>query len=130
MSSLVRRHAAVLLSAATVLAGCNSPPIDDTCDGSTCAGAIVTPPRIFVSPPFGLGFDCVLMGCMQTQSLSISNRGDGIVRIERVTLTSTSSDDFELELNAELPVDVVKATPFVVPVHYAPTDAEPDQGNI
>src|SRR5438132_7676012 len=101
MSSAIEHtgRAALIAAACTCLgASCHLKAVGDTCDGgSSCADA-EDPPRIYVTPPFGLGFDCIEVMCNQTQTLEISNRGTGTVNVTRITLTSDSSTDFTVEV--------------------------------
>ncbi|MBI5495515.1 MAG: choice-of-anchor D domain-containing protein [Deltaproteobacteria bacterium] len=112
-------------------AACNPSGTTDECDGGTaCPGAEDTPPRLFITPPFGLGFDCVTTQCDTTQHLSIENRGSGVVRLTRVALTSTSSEDFTVTLQGAVPLEIRKGTPVRLDVRYVPTDSVADDGQV
>jgi hypothetical protein len=115
---------------AMALAACTTPqPASECPDGGECADQ-AEPPRLYISPPFGLGFDCVELGCDRTAKLLLSNHGGGTVRITRLLLTSASSPDFRVDLPGELPLELGARVSVEVGVRYQPTDAVPDQGVI
>ncbi len=122
--------ATALCGATLGAAACTGTPVgQDACDGGACTAA--DPPRLYVTPPFGLGFDCITVGCNQTATMTLTNRGGGKVRIVRVLMTSTSSTDFSVELpDGELPVELGKDVPLAVVVRYQPTDAVADEGAV
>lgn len=88
------------------------------------------PPRLTVAPPFGLGFDCVSLGCDRTQTLKISNHGDGLVVVDRVTATSATSADFTVSVAEPLPFSIPRDGTLAVTVRYLPSDAEADSGSL
>lgn len=88
------------------------------------------PPRLTVAPPFGLGFQCVALGCDDTQTLVLSNHGDGRVWVERLALTSGSSTDFSLAFEGELPISLARKETLTVGIRYRPSDAVSDQGSV
>ncbi len=63
-----------------------------TVDGNT------NPARIYVDPPFGASFSCVLLGCNETRMMTIENRGGVTLGISRVELESDMDHDFSIGL--------------------------------
>lgn len=144
---LVARLVPLLLASAVVAvaAGCDQ-SLDGGCnsDPSRCPGkkddAPIEPPRIYVEPPFGLGFDCVAVGCDQTRTFRVENRGGGEVAVRLVRLSVDSSSDFDIELastdggpaplfpSLEAPIHLAAGKTFDVVVRYRPSDAIPDEG--
>ncbi|MEW5849502.1 MAG: choice-of-anchor D domain-containing protein [Myxococcota bacterium] len=126
---MLRFHAA-LLTGVALLGGCNQPATGDgDCpDGGACSSVEPERPKIYISPPFGLGFDCVMTGCDQAHQLTISNRGGGTVDLQRVSLSTETSADFTVELAEELPYSLAAGATLTVPVRYQPSDATPDDG--
>ena len=66
-----------------------------TVDGNT------NPARIYVDPPFGASFSCVLLGCNETRMMTIENRGGVTLGISRVALESDMDHDFSIALFEE-----------------------------
>ena len=120
----------VAASLTACLMGCPNPGVTDACDGGGECGAGSLAPRLYVSPPFGLGFDCITVGCDATSTMRMQNRGGGQVTITRALLTTTSSSDFEVVLPQTLPVSLGPQDELSVAVHYKPTDALPDEGAV
>ena len=131
---------ALALSGLLVLAGCPSElAAPGTCGGSVCEPPKpAEPPRLFVDPPFGLGYDCVTLGCDTERKLVVENRGGGTVRIVLSRLSVGTSTDFSLRRgdNSPLPVDdasavdVLPGAPIELFVRYAPTDGTADSGAV
>ncbi|MFZ9888088.1 MAG: hypothetical protein ACO3JL_11350, partial [Myxococcota bacterium] len=46
------------------------------------------PPRLYVDPPFGIGFDCVTLGCDETQTFVVENRGGGRLALRLIRLST------------------------------------------
>jgi hypothetical protein len=96
------------------------------------------PPRLFVDPPFGLGFDCVTIGCGDERTLTIENRGGGKVRLNLVRLSVDTSTDFSIRRadDGALPfdetstVDVTPDAPLQLIVRYTPSDGDADSGTV
>ena len=96
------------------------------------------PPRLFIDPPFGLGYDCVTIGCGDERTLTVENRGGGKVRLSLVRLSVDTSSDFSLRRadDGALPfdetttVDVTPDTPLTLTVRYTPSDGNSDAGKV
>lgn len=147
LNLLAARLAPLLLASAALLAaaGCEQ-SLDGACntDPSRCPTKKEEeppePPRIYVEPPFGLGFDCVSVGCDQTRTFRVENRGGGEVAIRLVRLSVDTSSDFDIELagvdgaeapafpSVTSPIHLAKGKAFDVVVRYTPSDALPDEG--
>jgi hypothetical protein len=81
------------------------------------------PARLYVDPPFGVGFDCVAPGCDDSATFVLENRGDDPVHITTVRLSVDSSIEMSIELLTE--VDNGDALlPLMQPVDF-PTTTEP-----
>jgi hypothetical protein len=124
-----------------VAAGCPTEVAAAKCRGDKCDDKDdepAEPPRLFVDPPFGLGFDCVTLGCETERTLTVENRGGGIVRIPLVRLSVDTSTDFALRLGNgdDLPrdpadaVDVKPGEPVELIVTYTPSDGTADDGAV
>jgi hypothetical protein len=120
--------------------GCPTEAPAPKCRGASCNAddEPEEPPRLFVDPPFGLGFDCVLIGCDDERSFIIENRGGGIVRIPLLRLAVDTSSDFTmrradgeaLPRDADEAVDVKPGEPLEVVVRYEPSDGTADEGTV
>ena len=120
--------------------GCPSQvPNPGTCNGVACEEEkSAEPPRLFVDPPFGLGYDCVTIGCDSERKLVIENRGGGKVRLVLARLNTTTSRDFVLRGGDDsvLPfddataIDVLPGKPLEMFVRYVPTDGTADAGTV
>ncbi len=107
-----------------------------------------SPPKIYVDPPFGLSFTCVLLGCEETLVLRVQNRGGGTLAIPQVSLTSEDPDtrlDFSvfisteevptpgqesLQATTEEPLKVLKDAPLYLHITYRPTDGLADTATL
>ena len=100
------------------------------------------PARLYVDPPFGLGFGCVLMGCDEAKVLTLENRGGGQLAITSVRFKDGSSGDFSFALfnDEEDPADEALPSPTIedplkikdsrtkaLAVTYEPTDGIADE---
>jgi hypothetical protein len=95
------------------------------------------PPAFYADPPFGVGFQCVTIGCDTKKTLTISNQGGGKLGISKVRLSVDSSTDFTLTRKdgKALPtpdaiVYLGKNETLTLIVEYAPSDAVVDAGNV
>jgi hypothetical protein len=123
-----------------VAAGCPNEVPTPGCKGATCK-TDETPaeaPRLFVDPPFGLGYDCVTIGCDVERRLVVENRGGGTIKLAVVRLSVDTSTDFQLRRGDDgaLPFDedsVVEIDadhPLELFVRYAPGDGVDDEGSV
>jgi hypothetical protein len=142
----------LLLAAGT---GCVSriDEVDCAKEPTRCPELVQRAPRLHVDPPFGLGFDCVELGCEQSRELVIANKGGGIIELTMVRPTLDTSQDFfvtllerspdgtEHELPAPRrpesvtaagvgPLELREERTVVVRVRYVPSDAEADRGAV
>ncbi|MCC7070823.1 MAG: choice-of-anchor D domain-containing protein [Deltaproteobacteria bacterium] len=122
--------------AALVASGCPS-EVAAGCKGDKCNAGPQLPPRFYADPPFGIGFDCVVVGCTQEKHVIVSNRGGGKLMVSLTRLSTDSSHDFELRRadDVELPDPDNQLTlnggeTVELIVSYVPTDGRPDQGAI
>jgi len=135
----------VLVSSVVALAvggvgGCPSEVAAPGCKGDACKPTEedTEPPRLFVDPPFGLGFDCVTIGCDTERRMVVENRGGGTVSLVLSRLAVDSSADFTLRTGTgdALPFDEASAvaitptTPLELFVRYVPRDGTADQGTV
>ncbi len=116
---------------------CNSDPSKCPKTGDE---AVPVGPRLYVDPPFGVGFDCVSVGCAQTRTFHVDNRGGGEVAIRLVRLSVDSAGDFDISLASESggeaplfpstddPIHLSAGKGFDVVVKYTPSDAVADEG--
>lgn len=139
----------MLAAACTVVgAGCPAPvaaPCENTPAG--CGPPLNNdPPRFFADPPFGVGFECVTIGCDTEKPLSLENRGGGtlgialvrptvdtssdytIARADGEPLPFTGSDDDENDASAHVLLGASEKLALIV--SYVPTDGELDQGAV
>lgn len=138
LSSLV--VGSVMVTAIAGLAGCPSEVAAPGCQGEGCKPVEedTEPPRIFVDPPFGLGFDCVTIGCDTERRMVVENRGGGTISLVLARLAVDSSADFTLRTGTgdALPFDEASAiaitptTPLELFVRYVPRDGTADQGTV
>jgi hypothetical protein len=153
-----RSHSIFFLSLLAVTAGCpNSVPVTESCvnnpEAEHCQtdddGEDTNPARIYVDPPFGVGFGCTELGCEEHQVIEIENRGDNPLHIELLRTSVDSSTEFSFALVADpseepntdgsavevaaMPTKdnplILQATERVyVQLTYIPVDASADQG--
>jgi|GEM_PF-814287 len=69
-------------------------------------------PRLFVSPPFGVGFECVALGCLDTRVFTLENRGPDAIQITDIRLSIDSSRDFSIRV---LPAEEDEEQPSPAP---------------
>jgi hypothetical protein len=132
-----------LLMLTTVAVACAASCTSEIAAPGDCGGTVcddeepAEPPRFFVDPPFGLGFDCVTIGCDNERRLVVENRGGGTVRLVLTRLSVGTSTDFTLRrADGVLPVDdatafdVVPGTPLELFVRYVPSDGSADSGAV
>lgn len=127
---------------AAVGAGCPSPVAAPNCNvQGNCKGSDDTPaepPRLFVDPPFGLGYDCVTIGCDVERRLIVENRGGGTIHLALVRLGVSTSTDFQLRraddaplpFNEDTLIEVTPDAPVELFVRYAPSDGVDDEGEV
>ena len=129
---------AALVGVAAGCAGQVAAPGCKTKNGCVDSDVVVEPLRLFVDPPFGLGYDCVTIGCDNERRLVVENRGGGTIKLALVRLSIVTSQDFvlrsgdgnELPFNADTSVAVTADTPLELFVRYAPTDGVDDEGSV
>jgi hypothetical protein len=128
-----------LVSAVGGVVGCPAEIAAPGCKGPNCKVVedAAEPPRLFVDPPFGLGFDCVTLGCDVERRMVVENRGGGTVSLSLVRLSVDTSTDFTIRTAAgPLPIDDASAveitpdTPLELFVRYVPSDGNADQGTV
>ena len=54
-------------------------------------------PKLFVDPPFGLGFSCVLLECDEQKELVVENKGGGYLALSEIFVISEQETDFSLQ---------------------------------
>lgn len=110
-------------------AACPGQPVQ-TCEGDSCdpTSKPTTPPVLYVAPAFGLGFDCVAIGCNQSREVKVENRGGGVLSVVSAQLTAGTSADFSLSAAQPLPWDLGPGQGTSLTVTYRPLDAERDYG--
>jgi hypothetical protein len=132
---------------AAILAGCQQELPVPTCEDEIgrCAENPLEkePPRLYADPPFGMGFECVALGCETEQDFTIENRGGGRVMLNNVRLSVDSSTDFSMQLvgcDGELledapilgggdePIELLSKETVCARVRYTPSDATVDEG--
>ena len=129
------------LAFVVVAAGCPAEVAAPGCKKTnTCGGeeVVVEPPRLFVDPPFGLGFDCVNIGCDNERRLVVENRGGGVIKLSLLRLSIDSSTDFTLRraddnalpFDEATAVEITADTPLELFVRYVPSDGSPDEGTV
>lgn len=146
---MTRAHIPTAVAALAALAtvsmagalGCPS-QVAAACQGEACAPPPdEVAPRFFADPPFGVGFDCVTIGCDTVKPLVIENRGGGTLGIALVRPAIDSSGDFRVTgADGEtLPTGDDEAATHVLlgagerlalSVRYTPSDGALDQGSV
>jgi hypothetical protein len=136
---LPRLLPAVVVGVVVVGVGCLSEIAAPGCRGPTCkvVDDNAEPPRLFVDPPFGLGFDCVTLGCDVERRMVVENRGGGTISLALARLSVDTSTDFSLRTaSAPLPfddasaIDITVDTPLELFVRYVPGDGNADDGTV
>lgn len=132
------------------LVACQQQVAGIDCSQGLCAGdggaptEDTEPPRLYIDPPFGVGFDCVTIGCEDTRVFQVENRGGGRASIVLMRLTEESSAEFALELLSDAadpsstlrfpteddPLVLTRDESVIIQVRYAPNDADTDQGRL
>lgn len=124
--------------------------INCTKNPRACIGDSLAPAKIYVDPPFGAGFSCVRLGCDETRTLRIENKGETPAEVSLVRLSPITSMDFTLQLTREPDAkssDAVTSAPQNLPaprreqplilapkevvraaIRYRPSDAITDSG--
>lgn len=97
----------------------------------------VGPPRLYVDPPFGVGFPCSTLGCDEERTLVVENRGGGTLRVSVLRLRVDSSPDFSLRRvddsalpTPDAPLLLDAGASIEIAVRYVPTDGAQDVGAI
>ncbi|MCP4503885.1 MAG: choice-of-anchor D domain-containing protein [Deltaproteobacteria bacterium] len=80
----------------TVVEGCATNP--ELCDEEPDVVVDKDGPRFFVDPPFGVGFECVSVGCLDSRIFTIENRGGGLLTLTDLRLSVDSSTDFAIRV--------------------------------
>ncbi len=107
----------------------------DACDAVDAQTAGV--PRLYVDPPFGVAFSCVLLGCDTTATLRLENRGGGYLKLPAVRLAVDASVEFSLSFSRPAGDALERPTPtaqyslgpgeaVLAHVTYRPTDGSSD----
>lgn len=148
----MRRLVVVLLP--LVVLGCQAPistgpDCEENPDAELCQqqedDEPVLPARLYVDPPFGTGFECVAIGCVEERTFTIENRGGRDVRITLVRTSVDTSTEFSVALHPIVDTLVDRERTLSFPsvddplvlkagaraaavVHYAPDDANADEG--
>ncbi len=144
------RHLGLCLLSVVFVASCDSqlkPPdyCENNPDDEQCKELLIDllPARIYLDPPFGIGFDCVQVGCETTRLVTIENRGERDLHITLARLSVDTSTEFSFSLHEgdtpTLSAPLSKPTvdnPLIIPptetrqvaVTYAPRDAQEDAG--
>ncbi len=125
----MRLRECLALCATLALLACPGEPLQ-TCEaeGNCPPPEDSSPPMMYVAPAFGLGFDCVAIGCNTTREVLIENRGGGVLSLFSAQLTAGTSPDFALLADAALPIDLGAGQATTLSVVYRPLDAEKDYG--
>jgi hypothetical protein len=137
------------------LAGCPTPTVgtnvdcEENPDAAQCqpvdAGAEDVPARLYVDPPFGTGFECVAIGCVEERTLTLENRGGRDLHVTLVRTSVETSSEFTLRLHPlvdgfldtsrelerpspDAPTILKAGAMVAVVVRYAPDDANADEG--
>jgi hypothetical protein len=123
---------------------CEENPEAQACQ-STDAGPGEIAARLFVDPPFGTGFECVAIGCIEERTFKVENRGGRDLHVSLVRTSVDTSSEFTLRLHPILdgvldtsreftrpsstsPVILKAGAQFAIVVRYAPNDANADEG--
>lgn len=137
--SLFLLAAPLLAAAVASSSGCPSQVgVGCDADGGTCAPPVDDgPPRFFAEPPFGVGFECVTIGCDTEKSLVVENRGGGKLALSLVRTTIDTSSDFSLRRKDDGNLPEPEEQVFLGPdetlelvVRYVPSDGVVDEGAV
>jgi len=147
------------LALVVVVAGCPTATINGgvDCEANPNAAACLEEPtdagggdlaaRIYVDPPFGTGFECVAIGCVEERTFVVENRGGRDLHVTLVRTSVETSSEFTHALHPMLEgtVDTSRELPkpssssplvlapgarFAIVVGYAPDDALADEGTL
>ncbi len=128
--------AATVASMVATVAACPS-EVAAGCKGTTCDTGPVLPPRFYADPPFGIGFDCVVVGCEQDKHIVVENRGGGALMVSLARLSTDTSTDFTLRRaddgnlpNPDNQLTLAGGETVELVVTYVPSDGRPDEGAI
>jgi len=114
------------------------------CQPTTVNGN-TNPARIYVDPPFGASFSCVLLGCNETRMMTIENRGGVVLGISRLVLESDVPHDFSIALfetdelgnqneimtpSFEAPLLIATGQSVQLMVQYIPADGTEDVASL
>jgi hypothetical protein len=129
--------AAAAALVAVSMAGCPN-EVAAPCAGDRCAPpADDRAPRFFADPPFGVGFDCVTLGCDTEKSLVVENRGGGKLGVSLVRPTLDTSSDFSIRRKdgeglprPDLQVFLGAGEKLELVVRYVPSDGIVDTGAV
>ena len=95
------------------------------------------PPRFFADPPFGVGFECVTIGCNDARPLVVENRGGGKLALALIRTTVDTSADFTLTCKDGGPLPLPSAQIMLgagekleLVVRYTPSDGVVDSGSV
>ena len=81
------------------LVDCLENPNSPVCLDNTKSSS---PASLYVAPPFGLSFTCVLLECEQTLTLKVENRGGGSIALSDIELRNNATDaplDFSFQVS-------------------------------
>lgn len=99
------------------------------------------PGRIYVDPPFGVGFECVEVGCEETRAFRVENRGGAPIKLELIRLSVESSADLSISLaregastpafpSVDEPLTLRPEQAFDIVVTYSQSDDVSDEGAV
>ncbi len=95
------------------------------------------PPHFYADPPFGVGFDCVVIGCDTEKSLVVINKGGGKLGLSKIRVSVDTSTDFTLRRadGGPLPthdnlVTLGGGEQLELLVRYRPSDGALDAGKV
>ncbi|MBI1949599.1 MAG: choice-of-anchor D domain-containing protein [Deltaproteobacteria bacterium] len=134
---VARAFLLVALVGAVALASACPSEVAAGCRGAKCDAGPQLPPRFYADPPFGIGFDCVVVGCAQEKHVIVENRGGGKLMVSLTRLSTDTSTDFTLRRadGVELPnpdnqLTLAGGETVELIVTYLPSDGRPDEGAI
>jgi hypothetical protein len=136
---------ALVLLPVSLLVGCPQSLVGGACnDEALCPPKdedVKEPPRLYVDPPFGVGFDCTQPGCDTTRTFLVENRGGGQVNLVLTRLSVTTTGEMSLSVHgtdgaplvapsASEPLRIKSGAAVELRVRYQPVDAATDAGNL